>query len=268
MKDLITKYLGEFIGILGILTAVYFALKNRKIKQLSYQNKSFDLIDDEISKIENFDVLYNGERIKDLTVSKIYLWNSGNTIIYNSDIASKDRIRCVFPDSAILNSKIIAVADDACNIRLGEKQTGGILPIEFEYLEKNQGVVINVLHTEMKRIRNENDKEESDEIKLVGKIKDGKIKNRTNEKYGTWLSSLFDGIFPLIFLIVSISTSVTIFSHINWAAWIEWILGISLVAILISFFTLILEYTKKIVLKGMLGKLNEEYKKEFATRNF
>ena len=274
MIDFIINNLGYLIGLFGVLLTIYSIKKMRKVKQLSYQTKSFKLIDNDISSIDGFEVSYNNGRINNLTVSKVYIWNSGNTIINQNDIASSNKLHIEYPENtSILNYKINAVSSETCQFKVTPPTIhGSVLNIDFEYMERKQGVVINVLHTDNEDVKDnkgeDEEVDEDEEIKVFGTVKEGKIINRTNKKVNDWVDSAFEGLIPSLFLILTISTVVTIFSKISWSTWLEWTLGITLILLIMALFIYLLEIVKKMILKQMFGKLNKEYQKEFSNRNF
>lgn len=84
--------LASFIlAIIGLVLAVIFYLKSKKIKSPYYAIRSINLIEDLISKIESLEMLFRGKPIKNLTVTKLAFWNAGNDTINYQDSISEGK---------------------------------------------------------------------------------------------------------------------------------------------------------------------------------
>lgn len=142
---------GPVIGGVGILLSIYFYLKTRRVKRLSYMVKSFTLIAQNVACISEFEALYKGQPLVSLTASKVVLWNHGNEIINYTDLSSVDRLRIEMPtDQQILDIRI-AEQSDATNLFKitdeSQEPEGSVKFIEFDYIAARQGCVLFVLHT-------------------------------------------------------------------------------------------------------------------------
>ena len=137
-----------FLSFLSVLLAIILYYKSRKIKIPLYAIKTNNIVADYISKISSLNVLYSGNQIDNLSVSKIAFWNNGNEPIKSNDIAQKDPLRIVSKNnSKILDANIINYIKPANNINLKISDNGSEAIITFDFLAKNEGVIIQVYHT-------------------------------------------------------------------------------------------------------------------------
>lgn len=156
---------GIIIGITGIILAIYFYTRSRRIKKLTYQVRSFNLVNESISKLPELDVRYKDCEIKNLTITKIAFWNSGNETITDRDLVNLDPLR-ISPSlgTEIFNIEIAGIVESSNNFNL--IQNSNDWNIVFDYIDVDEGCVINVYHSG----------NESKDINVLGKIKgQGKI---------------------------------------------------------------------------------------------
>lgn len=150
------------LAILSIVVSYLLYLKSKKTKKPTYLIKSFNLVKDQISKIEQVKILYEEEIIKNLTVTKISFWNKGKETINRIDIAPKDKIRVdITKGHRILNANIVYQKKLANNFTIDLNKSQKCLKIDFDYFHFNEGVIIELYHTGTS----------SEELELNGTIK-------------------------------------------------------------------------------------------------
>lgn len=156
--------IGAFVfGVVGILVAIIIYFRSKKFRKPVYTTNSNNLFSDISGKIEALRISYGERPISNLTVTKIFFWNSGNETINRSDVASTEPIKISAHEGVdILESKILYQKNEANLFKLVPSETDrGIVGIDFEYIDHDEGVVIQVPHT---------GKTGSD-IEVVGKVK-------------------------------------------------------------------------------------------------
>jgi len=152
---------GIILAVIGLISTYYFYKKSNKVKKPYYQIRSYNLIRDFVSNIQDLEIRYAGELIENLTVSRIAFWNAGNETIDKDDIVESDPIAiATHRDFKILKPEIIAVNDNANNFSIVRDVTS-ILGINFDYIDENNGIVIQIFHTG----------KSSEDIDVIGKIK-------------------------------------------------------------------------------------------------
>jgi hypothetical protein len=130
--------------VIAIILAVYFYQKSRRFKRPAYAVTTKNLILDYSSKLRDLQILFKGKDVRNLSVSKIAIWNDGTETIRNSDIADADPLQ-ISSDAEFLDSTIVFTTSPA--IQFGVQPRGNILRVGFDFLDKNQGGIIQVVHT-------------------------------------------------------------------------------------------------------------------------
>lgn len=137
-------------------------LKSKREKRPCFSVKTFRLVEDELNKIEVVEILYRGQRVENLSLSKLALWNRGNDTINATDIAPTDPLKIVLSDSyKLLAAEIIYVKTKANNFSILQDLEKGEIKIDFDYFHTNEGVMIQIYHTG----------KSNNDVNLVGTIK-------------------------------------------------------------------------------------------------
>ncbi|WDO14531.1 hypothetical protein MH928_07495 [Flavobacterium sp. WW92] len=163
------EYLNLFafiIGLAGFILAFVFYFKAKNIKKVNYFIHSFNLINEDISSLEGLEVIYKGKKFKNLTISKIAIWNSGNITIDKSDIVELDKLKISSVENVeIFDVEILSQVESTNNFIIDKNEN--FIEIVFDYIDPNQGCSIKIYHTG----------EGSSDILIDGKIKGaGQIK--------------------------------------------------------------------------------------------
>lgn len=154
-------YVGSVIGIIGVAIAIITYILSRPKYKISLHKVTNDLIGLSDSLLPNqVEVLYEGETVDKLASSTFIIWNSGNKVITKSALATINPLRIEVEDNVrILRYEIEKLSNPTCNIAISLDPSKKHLTLDFDFLEKNDGVRIKILHTG-----------EDEEIKLVGKV--------------------------------------------------------------------------------------------------
>ena len=175
MQDLITwinSSTGTIVGVIGIVLAVVFYLKGKEKKEFSYCLRSRTLIRKKKAKFEKLSIDYGGKKIDDLCVSNLTIWNSGNKTLNASDmVTSKELTITALEDGKILDVEILKCSEETnkFSLQLFDEHTVKIL---FDYVDKMEGVVIQIIHTGT-----------NDSIEIDCKIKGGRhVRNYINDR--------------------------------------------------------------------------------------
>lgn len=166
------KNFGNILGIIGIILAFYFYYKGKRKKEFFYEVTSFNLINENLNqKISELKISYKNKDIKYLTVSKIAIWNSGNSTIWDSEIPKNNKIQInISKDYEILDYELIENVDIDSDITIN-KNNDNNLEINFKFLEPDKGFVLKLIHTSIT----------SNDILVKGRIIGGSKIKRINE---------------------------------------------------------------------------------------
>lgn len=178
--------LGFLVGLLSIIIAIILFMIGRHTKEPIYAIQSTNLIQDFTSRFEALEIKYAGKQISNFTSTKVVFWNNGKDTINGADIVSAEPLIIRVKDGyKILDSNVLHPKKEynPNQFSIKPSEDGSHVLIQFDYLDKGQGGVIQLLHTG----------ESSDDVEVCGTIKGaGKPKFRTVMKYTP----------PIFFLVV------------------------------------------------------------------
>lgn len=136
------------VTLLSAVLAVFFYFKAKRAKKPRYAKRSINIVEDLVSRFESLEILYEGKKIENLTVTKVAFWNDGNETLQSNDIASVEPITIeVQSGHKILKAQKIYEKNVANKIDLKESSSESHLLIEFEYLDKSEGAIFQLFHT-------------------------------------------------------------------------------------------------------------------------
>jgi hypothetical protein len=152
------------IGILGFFLTVFGIIQNhwfRKVRGLSYSILGRNLIRDYSESLGGLEIKLKGEKVKTLSVVKIAIWNNGNETLDKHQLVEKDKLRIeISNDTKVFDYSIIQVNESSNSFNL-KKLNPNIIEINFDYIDQNQGCVIQIIYDGIK----------TSDINLKGKIK-------------------------------------------------------------------------------------------------
>lgn len=157
-------------GVLGVVLSIYFYVRSLRFKEPYWNFKNVNLIRNSISQIKDLDVLYQGQRIPSISIGKVVFWNRGEETMNGTDIAMADPLRIIgVGDTKILDASVLITNQSANQLRVDIDPSKKFATINFDYLDKNHGGIIQVVHTGT-TVR---------DIKVTGTIKGvSKLKNK------------------------------------------------------------------------------------------
>jgi hypothetical protein len=166
-------------AIIGILVSYYFFRQAQKEKKPCWDVTSNNLIRNFSSKISKLEIVYAQEKIENLTISRIMFWNNGAETIEKHHIVSADPLRISSKSGIkILDAEILAQNNRYSNFSATRSNDQLYAYIEFDYLDKENGAVVQIIHTGVS----------SKDIRVEGSIKG--VKRIRRKRIDTvWFSS-------------------------------------------------------------------------------
>lgn len=160
------------ISVVSLGYAICCQILNKERKEITYAQKTNTLIYNQKKSFEKINVFYEEKPIENLYVSKIAIWNSGNRVLKESDFVKDNFLEIALGDNcSILESNIITKTEESNSFKLTKTDDREII-VNFDYAEKNDGIVLQMIHTGIKN-----------DINLSCKIVGGKpLKNFSKEK--------------------------------------------------------------------------------------
>lgn len=137
----------SLIGIPSFIFAIYTWFKGKNKKRISTEKKSYRIVKKSKRSIDRLKLFFDKKEIEDVAITQIALWNSGNEVIRKDDIAS-ERHLCIKSknDANILDAEI-AVESETSNKFKINSVTSECIELDFEFFDKKEGIVVQVIHT-------------------------------------------------------------------------------------------------------------------------
>src|SRR4030042_2419932 len=136
------------LASISILLSLVLYIKSRKYKRPCFNVRTFQLIEDTVNKIEAVEISYQGERVKNLCLTKFAFWNRGNETVNIHDVASTDPLRIVIdPPAKLLGAELIYASNPANSFKIFTNLQTGEVKIEFEYFHTYEGIIVQIYHT-------------------------------------------------------------------------------------------------------------------------
>lgn len=132
---------------ISIPLMIYFYFKSKKNKKPTYAIRTVNLVKEKIKKIKSVEIYYKGQFIDNISVTKIAIWNAGKDTISKTDIAENDLFRIeISKKFKILDCEILTENNTANGFGLIKKSENKLL-INFDYFDRNEGIVLQIYHT-------------------------------------------------------------------------------------------------------------------------
>jgi hypothetical protein len=150
IKELLNQnWVGAAIGIGGIIIGIVFAYSFRPRSRLAAQANTLQLAGPNAVFPDDLEFLFKGHKVPNVTLSRVAIWNIGNTTLKGDQITTSDPLRIVTSNgSVILETTIRActrkVNDFSCSLRFGVSNE---VECRFDYLDPGDGALIQLIHT-------------------------------------------------------------------------------------------------------------------------
>lgn len=136
------------LAILGLVFTIYFYFKSKKSRNPTYIVRTINLIKENAQKIDTVSILYSGEKVKNLSISKIALWNDGKETIDSKDVALNNLVKIKIKDEfEFLDSEILYQKNKANDFKIQLSPDNKSISISFDYFDFEEGIVIQLFHT-------------------------------------------------------------------------------------------------------------------------
>lgn len=155
------------LALLSILVTIIISIRSKRIQKPKFKKLSSVITDKFISNNSGVHIKNGEKKLDMLSISKVAFWNEGITL-KKEEIPSKSpfRVELINEEAQILDAYVEYAEEEndvSCEILEGGKQ----VIIHFEYLAKDQGLVMKILHTG----RGSMDLEVKGSMKNTGKLR-------------------------------------------------------------------------------------------------
>jgi hypothetical protein len=151
MKELLSEgWVGSIIGLVGIMAGLAIAYYYRARPRLASQVNSLELLGNNPVLPKEIDFLFRGQKVAKVTLSRVAIWNMGNTTLRREQIVTTDPLRIVTSNgSQILEVRVLSrtreVNDFTCATRV--RAAGNEAECTFDYLDNGDGALLELIHT-------------------------------------------------------------------------------------------------------------------------
>lgn len=152
--------IGAIFFILGLIPAYIFYVKSLRYKEPVYAVKNYRVIHDYESSIPSLKVSYSNKKVKSFSIAQIIFYNRGTETISKQDIDTVNHIRIAVKEGVKILDASIMQSNNPSSLFMVNVVDNEAL-IDFEYLDKNQGGIIRIMHTGLSK----------DDLEVVGDIK-------------------------------------------------------------------------------------------------
>ena len=134
--------------LIGVIVSYIFHRAGLRSREPTYALRSTNLIRDFTSRLEALEIRYAGDRIPNLTATKVAFWNNGKATIGGTDIADADPLAIRLRDGyKILDASLSSQSNAASQLSLELSDDAESVLVQFDYLDQSDGWVIQILHT-------------------------------------------------------------------------------------------------------------------------
>lgn len=142
---ILTNLVFLILAVVSVLISIILYIKSKKEKELVFIAKSFELIENATSSIDNLTIKYGNENVEALTLTKLSLWNNGKATIDAKDVVDSDKLRVELPESIKIYSAVIEMTVKKYNCIKLYIEDNKII-INFDFLDYGDGAIINFYH--------------------------------------------------------------------------------------------------------------------------
>lgn len=200
------------LTILSVILAIYYGVKSKKVKRLSFINKNLFLMENPKGQFDNIKIFYENKEINDIVVSKFTIWNSGNTVINQSDmVETKELIITADDTTTILEAKVLYANEETNRFSVEILDKNHVL-VNFNYIDKNEGCIVQIVYAGSHSCP-----------KIDCKVKDGQpLQNLTDTmpykrifRKATFIKStmMAMGIAGVLFAVLAVLQTISIFNY-------------------------------------------------------
>lgn len=147
-------WVGSIIGLVGLIVAFILYRASKTISRPCFQTQAIRLIGREDQALPNdVEIYYKGKKVERLTKVNIVFWNSGKATIDGKNIIVDDPLRFEISEGEqILSANVLKLTRDCTKFKayVNPKELNQLI-CTFEYLDPDDGAVIEILHTDAKK---------------------------------------------------------------------------------------------------------------------
>ncbi len=143
------NWIGTMVGFVGIVVGLIVAYSFKARSRIATQINTLQIVGHNSVLPKDIEFLFRGNKVPNVTMSRIAIWNMGNTIIKGDQIVDSDPLRIITSDdSTILDVQILARTRQVnAFVCIAEQQKCNEVECRFDYLDPDDGALIQLIHT-------------------------------------------------------------------------------------------------------------------------
>ena len=146
--ELVNIALGLGGIIIGIVASYVFYQLSVERKDPRWTAVGNNLISDFGSEWDKLSITYDQQPVKNLSVSKVAIWNAGKATIERADLTEIEPLRICIPKGVdLLDARLLAQNNQANCCAIETDTVKGTVAFNFDYLDQGNGFVVQVVHT-------------------------------------------------------------------------------------------------------------------------
>lgn len=167
------------LAVIGVLIGFIFYFRAKRVRLPTYAIRNFNIVKDKVERINEVEVCYQKDKIENLSISRIAIWNAGRETINPENMAPADLLRITSGDGVrILDVRILYEKNKANNFSLDIPSQNEVL-IKFDYFDLYEGIILQIYHTG----------KTEDDIKVHGSVKGAGSIQKIRDPFVVRLSS-------------------------------------------------------------------------------
>jgi hypothetical protein len=151
----INTYIGIGLAVLGIAATIYLAIRFSEQKDPRFHTVNVSRITRTAGAPSDIDIFYKGERVDQVSSFMVWIWNAGRRPIKSDDIPTSQPITLSVDPAAnfrILDVAVRKVSRESIRFA-ARKQSETVAAIDFEFLDYQDGALIEIQHTGTRNAR-------------------------------------------------------------------------------------------------------------------
>lgn len=143
----ILQFVVIVIAFVGLPLAIYSVVKGPSKRCFSCYVESINLIRQNRTKFKKIKVMFDDKEVENISITNFTLWNSGKLEIRKDDLAKGKELKIVAQEgTSILDARILCFNEESNLFSISSISTNAV-QIDFDYVNENEGVVIEIVHT-------------------------------------------------------------------------------------------------------------------------
>jgi len=146
----VTTFINYLLALFGIIVSIYAYLQSKEVKDPRCYYSTYRDIVKLTKKNDDIRLYFRTNEVDRVFTTYLWFWNKGRKPILKSDIPEKSKIALQLSDPSnefqVLDSRIIKTTRSETDFSI-HTTSQNLIEIQFEFLDRNDGVVIEVQHT-------------------------------------------------------------------------------------------------------------------------